>query len=158
MTQYNKLNVKLFNSQLKKLKSAIKNRTEVTLNLSSNLIGNSNDETNFLHKLLLTDTQVSKIRKAFANGSSANKKFSKNQLSKIVHLGGFLYGPRNIFGSIIKKIISSPANSTKNSFVKELKNKDSKEISTNLFVDIGLNIISKELKKEFHQLQVQEQL
>ena len=158
MTQYNKLNVKLFNSQLKKLKSAIKNRTEVTLNLSSNLIGNSNDETNFLHKLLLTDTQVSKIRKAFANGSSANKKFSKNQLSEIVHLGGFLYGPRNIFGSIIKKIISSPANSTKNSFVKELKNKDSKEIDTNLFVDIGLNIISKELKKEFHQLQVQEQL
>ena len=44
--------------------------TEVTLNLSSNLIRSSNDETNFPHKLLLTDTQVSKIRKAFANGSS----------------------------------------------------------------------------------------
>ena len=52
------------NSQLNKLKPAIKNGTEVTLNLSSNLIGNSNDETNFPHKLLLTDTQVSKIRKA----------------------------------------------------------------------------------------------
>ena len=47
MTQYNILNVKLFNSQLNKLKSGIKNGTEVTLNLPSNLIGNSNDEANF---------------------------------------------------------------------------------------------------------------
>ena len=65
MTQYNTLNVKLSNSQLNKLKSAIKNGTE--LNFSSNLIGNSNDEPNFPHKLLLTDIQISKIRKAFAN-------------------------------------------------------------------------------------------
>ena len=77
MTEYNTLNVKLSNSQLNKLKSAIKSGTEVTLNLSSNLIENSNDETNFPHKLLLTDKKVSKIRKAFANGSSANIKFSK---------------------------------------------------------------------------------
>ena len=76
------------NSQLNKLKSGIKNGTEVTLNLSSNLIENSNDETNFSHKLLLTDTQVSKIRKAFANGSSANIKFSKTQLPKIIQSGG----------------------------------------------------------------------
>ena len=48
MTQYNMLNIKLSNSQLNKLKSAMKNGTEVTSNLSSNLIGNSNDETNFL--------------------------------------------------------------------------------------------------------------
>ena len=77
MTQCNTLNVKLSNSQLNKLKSAIKNGNKVTLYLSSNLIGSSNDETNFLHKLLLTNTQVSKIRKSFANGSSANIKFSK---------------------------------------------------------------------------------
>ena len=68
MTQYNTLNVKLPNSQLNKLKSGIKNRTEVTWSLSSNLIGNFNDKTNFPHKILSTDTQVSKIRKAFANG------------------------------------------------------------------------------------------
>ena len=74
--QYNNLNVKLSNSQHNKLKSAIKNATEVTLNISSNLIGSSNDETNFPHKLLLTNTQVSKIRKAFANSSSAIIKFS----------------------------------------------------------------------------------
>ena len=61
MTQYNTLNIKLSNSQLNKLKFAIKNETEVTLNLSSNLIGNFRDATNFPHQLLLTDTQVSKI-------------------------------------------------------------------------------------------------
>ena len=50
----------------------MKNGTEVTLNISSNLIGNFNDKTNFPNKLLLTDTQVSKIRVTFAIGSSAN--------------------------------------------------------------------------------------
>ena len=58
MTEYNTLNLKLSNSQLNKLKSRIKNGTEITLNLSSNLIGNSNDETNFPHKFILTNTQV----------------------------------------------------------------------------------------------------
>ena len=58
MTQYNALNVKLSNSQLNKLKFGVDIGTEVTLNLSSNLTGNSNDETNFLNKLLLNDTQV----------------------------------------------------------------------------------------------------
>ena len=56
MAQYNTLNVKLSNSQLNKLKSGIKNGTEVTLQLSSNLIENSNDEINFSHKLLLINT------------------------------------------------------------------------------------------------------
>ena len=68
MTQYNTLNVELSNSQLNKLKSAIKNGTRVTLDLSSNIIGDSNDENNFPHKLLLTNTQVSKLPKAFPNG------------------------------------------------------------------------------------------
>ena len=83
MTQYNILNVKLSNSQLNELKSGIKNGTEVTLKISSNAIGDSNDDTNFPHKLLLTNTQVSRFRKAFANDSSANIKLSKTQLHKI---------------------------------------------------------------------------
>ena len=58
MTQYNKLNVKLSISQLDKLKPANKNETEVILDLSSNIIGDSNDENNFPHKLLVTNTQV----------------------------------------------------------------------------------------------------
>ena len=49
MTQYNTLNVKLSNSQLNKLKSGIKNNAEVTLKISSNVIGDSNDENNFPH-------------------------------------------------------------------------------------------------------------
>ena len=54
------------------------------------MIGSSNDETNFPHKLLLTHTQVSKIRKAFANGSSANIKLSKTHLSKMIQSGVFV--------------------------------------------------------------------
>ena len=68
MTQYKTLNVKLSNSQLNKLKSRIKNNTEVTLKISSNAVGDSNDDNNFWYKLLLTNTQVSKLCKAFANG------------------------------------------------------------------------------------------
>ena len=58
MTQYNTLNVKFPNSQSNKLKSGKKNSAEVTLNLSSNVIGNSNGETNFQRNLLLTNTRV----------------------------------------------------------------------------------------------------
>ena len=66
MTQYNTLNVKLSNSELNKLESGMKNGTEVTLKISSNVAGDSNDENNFSRKLLLTNTKVSKLRKAFA--------------------------------------------------------------------------------------------
>ena len=90
MTQYNSLNVKLSNSQLNKLKSAIKNETEVILRLSPNMIGNSNDETSFPHKLLLTDRQVLSICKSFGDNSSADIKFSKTQLSKMIQSGGFI--------------------------------------------------------------------
>ena len=65
MTQYNTLNIKLSNLQLNKLQSETENGTEVTLNLSSNAVGQSNDETNFPHKLL-TNT-------SFKNSSSFSK-------------------------------------------------------------------------------------
>ena len=58
MTQYNNLNVKLSNSQLNELKSAIKSKTDVKTGLSSNMVGNTNNETNFPHKLLLTNRQI----------------------------------------------------------------------------------------------------
>ena len=90
MTQYNSLNVKLSNSQLNKLKCAIKNKTEVVLRLSSNMIGD--DETNFPHKLLLTNRQVANLRKAFADKSSANIKFSKTEISKMIKSGGVFLG------------------------------------------------------------------
>ena len=87
MTQYNSLNAKLSNSQLNKLKSAIKNKTEAVLRLLSNMVGD--DETNFPHKLLLTNRQVTNLRKAFANNLSTEIKLSKTQLSKMIQSGGF---------------------------------------------------------------------
>ena len=60
MTQDNILIVQLSNSQLNKLKSGIKNGTEVTLKLQTNVVGDSNDENNFPHKSLLSKTQVSR--------------------------------------------------------------------------------------------------
>ena len=88
MTHNNSLNVTLPNSWLNKLKSAIKNKTEIVLRLSSNMI--SDDETNFLHKLLLTNRQVSNLRKAFVDKSSTDIKLSKNQISKLIQSRGFL--------------------------------------------------------------------
>ena len=90
MTQYNSLNVNLSKSQLNKLKSAIKNETDIVFRISSGVVGNSNDNTNFLHKLLFTDRQVANIRKAFANNFSTDAKFSKTQLLKMSQSGGFL--------------------------------------------------------------------
>ena len=75
MTQYNSINVKLSNSQLNKLMPAIKNETEVVLRLSSDMIGDN--KTNFPHKLLLTNRQVTNLRKVFAKISSADIKLSK---------------------------------------------------------------------------------
>ena len=88
MTQYNRVN--LSNSQLNKLKSAIKTENDVVIRLSPNMIGDSNDKGNFPHELLLTNRQVSGIRKAFSNNSAVDIKFSKTQLSKMIQSGGFL--------------------------------------------------------------------
>ena len=94
MTQYNSLNIKLSTSQLNKLKSAIKNETDVTLRLSSNMTGNSmelhsDDDANFLPKLLLTNRQVANLRKAFANHISTDIELPKAPLTKM-QKGGFL--------------------------------------------------------------------
>ena len=97
VTQYNSLNVKLSNSQVNKLKSAIKNETKVILRLSSNMTGD--DETNFPHKLLLTNRQVANLRKAFANYLSTDIKLSKTQLSKMIQSGGFL---GRLLGPLVK--------------------------------------------------------
>ena len=81
MTQYNTFNVKLSNSQLNKLKLGIKTGTEVTLKVSSNIVGDCNDENNFPHKFLFTNTQVLRLREV--NNSSVKIKLSKTRLHKI---------------------------------------------------------------------------
>ena len=88
MTQYNSLNVKLSNSQLNKIKSAIKNER-----LSANMIGNSDNETNFPRKLLLTNRQVANLHKSFANNTPTDIKLSKTQLSKMIQVERFFGKP-----------------------------------------------------------------
>ena len=111
MNQYNTLNVKLSNSQLNKLKSSIKNETDVVLRISSSMVGNSNDNTNFPHEVLLTNRQVTNIRKAFAKNSSTDIKLSKTQLSKMIQSGGFLgrlLGPLLKTGLPLMKSVIKP--------------------------------------------------
>ena len=71
------------NSQLNKLKSGIKHGTDVILKISSNVVGDSNDKNNFMHKLFFTNTHVSRLSNTFVNGSSANMKLSKTQSHQI---------------------------------------------------------------------------
>ena len=109
MTQYNSLNVKLPNLQLNKLKSAIKIETEVVLRLSSNAV--SDNETNFPDKLLLTNRQVTNLRKAFANYLSSDIKLSETQLSKMIQSGellGRLLGPLLKTGLPLLKNVIKP--------------------------------------------------
>ena len=88
MMQYNSFNAKLSNSQLNKLKSAIKNKTGIVLRLSLSMVGD--DEPYFPYKLLLTNRQVTNLRKAFANKSSTDIKLSKTHLTKMVQSRGCL--------------------------------------------------------------------
>ena len=110
MSQCNSLNVKLSNSQLNKLKSAIKNETDVAVRLlSSNMIGTSDDETNFPHKLLSTNRQVTTLHKTFDNHTSTDIKLSKTQLSKMIQLGGFL---GKLLSPLLRITINEKCNST----------------------------------------------
>ena len=117
-----------------------------------NLIGSSNGETNFLHRLLLTDTQVSKFRKAFANGSSANIKFSKTKLSKIAQSGEFITGKTSIFGPSTQS--KAPPESFIKSYVTESVNTDCK--NDDAFLDAGLSLLNKKIKNKFYQSKVRE--
>ena len=98
MIRYNRLNVKLSNSQLNKLKLVIKNEAEVVLTLTSNMIGNSDNDTSFSHKSLLTNKKPTNLCKPFANYLLADVKLSKTQLSKIIQSGRF-------FGSLLGPLL-----------------------------------------------------
>ena len=93
MVKYSKINVKLSDTQLKKLKDAIKDNTRTTLRIKLKMF----DGNDLPHELLLTTRQKTKLRNAFNNNMSADKKLSKAQISKIIHSGGFL-------GSLLNKL------------------------------------------------------
>ena len=111
MAQYNTLNVKLPNLQINESKSGTQNGTELTLKISSKIIGASNDESNFPHKLFLNKTQVLRLHKAFANNSLANIKLPKTQFHKIgqsgAYLGLFLKNGLLLMKNVLKPLAKS---------------------------------------------------
>ena len=92
MVEYTKVNIKS-DTQLKKLKDAVKNNTGTTFRISLKMF----DGNNFLHELLLTRRQKAKLRNAFNNNMSTDMKLSKAQITKIIQSGGFL-------GSLLSKL------------------------------------------------------
>ena len=86
MVEYSKVNVKLSDTQLKKLKTAVKDKTGTTLRMSLKVF-NGND---LRHELLLTTRQKTKLRNAFNNNMSTDLKLFKAQISKIIQSRGFL--------------------------------------------------------------------
>ena len=86
MVEYNKVNVKLSDTQLKKLKNAVKNKTGTTLRINLKMF----NENNLPHELLLTTRQKTKVRNAFNNNMSINLKLCKARISKIIESGGLL--------------------------------------------------------------------
>ena len=86
MVEYNTVNAKLSNSQLNKLKRAVKNRQGTILRMNARMLSANN----LSHELLLTTRQTTKLRDAIENNMSTDIKFSKAQISKIIQSGGFL--------------------------------------------------------------------
>ena len=86
MVEYNKVNVKLSNNQLKKLKTAVKDKTGTTLRISLKMFNRNN----LPNELLLTTSRKTKLRNAFNNNMSTNLRLFKAQISKIIQSGGFL--------------------------------------------------------------------
>ena len=93
MVEYNKVNVKLSDTQLKKLKDAVKDNTGTALRINLKTF----DGNDLPHELLLMTRQKTKLRNAFNNNKSADIKLSKAQIVKIIQSGGFL-------GSLLSKL------------------------------------------------------
>ena len=87
MVEYSKVNVKLSDTQLKKLKTAVKDKTGTTLRMSLKMF----DGNDLPHELLLTTRQKTKLRNAFNNNMSTDDlKLSRAQISKRIQSGRFL--------------------------------------------------------------------
>ena len=86
MVEYSKANVKSSDTQLKKLKTAVKNKAGTTLRMNLKML----DGNDLPHELLLTTRQKTKLRNAFTNNMSADLKLSKAQIFKIIQSGRFL--------------------------------------------------------------------
>ena len=129
MQQFKRKAIKFTN----KLKSAIKNETGLVLRLSLNMVGD--DQTNFPHKLFLTNKQGENLLKAFANKSSIDINLLKTQLSKIIRSGGFfgrLFGPLLKTGlPLIKNVI--------------------KPLAKNILIPLGLTVVASAADAAIHK-------
>ena len=96
MVEYTKVNVKLSDSQIKKLKDAVKDNAGTTLRINFKMF----DGNDLPHELLLTTRQNTQLRNAFNNNMSTDLKLSKTQIVKIIQSGGFL-------GSLLSELAGS---------------------------------------------------
>ena len=132
MVRYNKVNVKLTNTQLKKIKIAVANKTGTTLRISLKRL----DRNNLPHELLLTIRQKTKLRNALENNMSTDIKLSKAQIFKIIQSGGFL-------GSSLSKLAG-------------LFMKVAVPLAKNILVPLGITAaaaaIDTEIQKKIHSL------
>ena len=107
MVEYSKVNVKLTDNQLEKLKAAPKDKTGTILKMSLKMF----DENDLPHELLLTARQKTKLRNAFSNNMSTDLKLSQAQISKIIQSGGYLGSLLSkLAGPLMKVAITLPNN------------------------------------------------
>ena len=110
MAEYNKVNVRLTDTQLKKIKAAVKNNTGTTLRIHLKMF----NENNLPHELLLTTRQKAKLRNALNNNMSTDIKLSKTQITKIIQCGGFLRSLRSLLSKLAGPLMKVAVSLAKN--------------------------------------------
>ena len=130
MVEYSKINVKLSDTQLKKLKTAVKDKTGITLRMSLKMFA-GND---LPHELLLTTRQKTKLRNALNNNMSTDLKLSKVQISKIIQSGGFL-------GSLLSKLAGP---------LMKVAIPSAKNVLAPLWITAAASAIDAEIQKKMH--------
>ena len=130
MVGCSKVNVKLTDTQPKKLKAAVKNKTEITLRMSLKML----DRNNLPHEFLLTTRQKTKLRNAFENNMSTDIKLSKAQIRKIIQSGGFL-------GALLSKLAGP---------LMKVAVPLAKNILATLGIAAGASVINAGIEKKIH--------
>ena len=126
MVEYSKINVKLSDAQLKKLKTAVKKKTETTLRMSLKIL----DGNDLPHELLLTRRQKTKLRNAFNNNMPTDSTLFKAQIYKIIQSSGFL-------GSLLSKLAGP--------FMKVAA-----PLAKNILAPLGLTAVDAGIQKRIH--------
>ena len=134
MVEYNKVNVKLSDTRLKKIKNAVKNKTGTTFRITLKMFNGNN----LLHELLLTTRQKAKVRSAFNNNMSTDLKIFEAQISKIIQYGGFL-------GSLLSEVAGP---------LKKIAVPSAKNVLAPLEITAAASAIDAEIKKKYVVLEM----